>query len=471
MAKTDNLQDYLTALANSCRQATNTNAKFNAQDMLVVPLNLSNSMEDLRVVVTGNLNGVKEINVPYGADYIKSYAYRSSVSGTPRVDKIVIPEGVKTIKQYAFENIYRKELHLPSTIEVMEKEIFVKFGTYVKFDKTYPGIVYYNGDLKSFLSKGELYLTDTTVSHADFLSLNIDSNVYFNGEQLKNVVVPKEITELTGKYGWGISGDFSFEDGSQISVINHIPYCNRLYLPFGTYAIGGVNGCNELHFDGTLVDYLNLTIYQTGAFFNTQSPRKVYLKGELVESTINIPHGVTNIPNFAFMNFSYNWKEVVVPETVTNIGWQGLYCTSSTSKGIIRMLAPTPPTLDSTAINTSGTSKIIVPAISLNIYKSATNWSKHASIIFPDTDIEVSIDSTLMNNSNILYSVDGGAKQQFTNSTLSLKGVGTLTIYNTSTDTIKLGSTSGGSEIGTSGPSTTITYTFTDVSTLYITKA
>ena len=131
-----------------------------------------------------------------------------------------------------------------------------------------------------------------------------------------------------------------------------------------------------------------------------------------------------------------------------------------------------PPTIvDSTWFKTNYLNKIVVPKGRLSNYQSATNLSSYASYMIEATTNEINVDSSLINNANILYSVDGGKKQQFTNANFTLENIGTLTIHNNSTDTINLGTTSGGTDIGTSGSNTAITYTFTNDGAIYITKA
>ena len=465
MAKTDNLKDYLTALATGFRNATNSTEKINAQTMLDLPIQLSDSYKELQKIVSKNYTKDQDINVPLGITKVGSYAYAMQ-SGYLYINKLNISEGVQRVENYAFYNTYAKEIYLPSTIT------YVGSSNFREYSQTYQNLVFFNSDINTFLNKQLTNIWDSSNTKDKFLNCNNNGNLYCKGELITNVVVPKELKTLSNLTGWGIKGSFSFEENSQIETINHIPFCEKLYLPKGPYkfnfgfGVGNSPLPNEIYYDGTMQDYLNIIHNNSGSFIGSNGA-KIYFNNELL-TEITIPNGIITIPDNAFLYFDNNFDYVVIPESVVQIGQNAFTCKTA-NKGVVRILSHTPPTIPSSPFY--NVSKIIVPASELSIFKSATNWSKYGSILVPDTNIEVSIDSSLLNNENILYSVDGGTKQQFTNSSLSLEGVGTLTIYNTSSETIKLGKTNGGTEVGTSGPSTTITYTFTDVSNLYITKA
>jgi hypothetical protein len=324
-------------------------------------------------------------------------------------------------------------------------------------------------------------LWSTNYDREDFVKNTPNGNLYINNEVVSNVVVPKEITNFNGFYGWGIGGTFEFEDGSTLEKITQIPYCNILKLPKGTYTLNNhffqSNSAplpSEIHFEGTMTDYLKLTFSNQGIF---ASPSKIYLNNELIEKIV-IPTGVISIPSKAFYYYNITFDNIIISETVANIEAMAFYGSTSSwttpapiMTTIIRLLGTTPPTIQSNSFADSAVIKYIVPASALETYKTATNWSTRASKIYADVNASLNIDSTLLNNENIFYSIDGGEKQQFTSASLSLENIGTLTIHNTSTDTINLGTTNGGTEIGTSGANTTITYTFTADTTIYITKA
>ena len=81
----------------------------------------------------------------------------------------------------------------------------------------------------------------------------------------------------------------------------------------------------------------------------------------------------------------------ILPSTLTTMGtsWQPFVDCPKLSTMIIR--AETPPSLGSKFAlghHVSSSLKIYVPDVSVEAYKSATNWTSHSSIIFPITQLE-----------------------------------------------------------------------------------
>lgn len=71
--------------------------------------------------------------------------------------------------------------------------------------------------------------------------------------------------------------------------------------------------------------------------------------------------------------------EVILPTTVTSIGWGAfLECKSLQ---FIKILAISPPTMVAEAFDHTNECPIYVPAGSVDAYKSATNWTRYASRI------------------------------------------------------------------------------------------
>jgi len=94
-------------------------------------------------------------------------------------------------------------------------------------------------------------------------------------------------------------------------------------------------------------------------------------------TSIDIPNSVTSIGEAAFM-YCTGLTSIDIPNSVTSIGDFVFYgCRSLTS---VTVNATTPPTLGGSAFDGS-TCPILVPAQSVETYKSATNWSSLASRI------------------------------------------------------------------------------------------
>jgi len=100
-------------------------------------------------------------------------------------------------------------------------------------------------------------------------------------------------------------------------------------------------------------------------------------------TSIEISSSVTTIGNYAFSGCSGFTGELIIPNSVTLIG-NGAFAGCSGLSSII-MMSITPPTLEfSDAFSaTNNTLRIFVPYESLEVYKTAPNWSSYQSIIFP----------------------------------------------------------------------------------------
>lgn len=94
---------------------------------------------------------------------------------------------------------------------------------------------------------------------------------------------------------------------------------------------------------------------------------------------IAIPESVTFIGLSAFSNCT-RLAKITIPESVIAINYSAFYLCESLQS--ITILATIPPTLSTSVfefINSSA--KIYVPSESVDAYKTATNWSKYASMI------------------------------------------------------------------------------------------
>lgn len=187
--------------------------------------------------------------------------------------------------------------------------------------------------------------------------------------------------------------------------------------------------------------------------------------------SINFPEGLTTIGQEVFKNTYFKNTVIELPSTITSIGRGAFDCNT---KATYIVKATTPPTIGSDTFNTSRINKIYVPKsenqVILNAYKTATNWSKFANYIYEPNTITFSIDGSLLNNENALYSIDGGVEQQFTQASFTGENLSTLTVTSKSANVvIKVGTTQGGSEIGTVANAST-TFTFEADTTIYITK-
>ena len=101
--------------------------------------------------------------------------------------------------------------------------------------------------------------------------------------------------------------------------------------------------------------------------------------------SIIIPDNITSIGDYAFYVCRY-LTSIIIPLNVTSIGNQTFNGCSALRT--MTILATTPPILSDINAISSATTAIYVPASSLTAYKTATNWSTYADIIYPIADGE-----------------------------------------------------------------------------------
>lgn len=265
----------------------------------------------------------------------------------------------------------------------------------------------------------------------------------------------------------------------------------------------------DIYFSGNLIEWILIKKYYE-SFAN--SSYNLYLNNELLEHAI-IPSDIgTKIPDFSFRQINslktltisegieelgrrsidghskltelklpstlkiigdytlanyQSLQEMTIPANVTNIGTGAI--SPYKSNFVIYMEPTTPPTLSS-SISTSNLKAIYVPVGTRTAYITATNWSRLADYIYEPNQVILQVPSTLLNNENYTYSLDNGQTwEQFNSSSISLQYVRSIMFNNkTSENRLLLGTTDGGSEIG-SISNATIKYDTLGDLTIYIT--
>lgn len=138
-------------------------------------------------------------------------------------------------------------------------------------------------------------------------------------------------------------------------------------------------GCNNVDFGDLILP--NLTGIGVQAFNCSKGPRRILNLGTITRLIAN--NGTNS--NGTFVDNS-NLTLAILPSTLTTMGtsWQPFI--RCTKLSVMILLAETPPSLGSKfslGYQVSSSLKIYVPDNSVEAYKSATNWSGHARIIFP----------------------------------------------------------------------------------------
>lgn len=197
------------------------------------------------------------------------------------------------------------------------------------FINTSVNTVYYMGDLESWCN------IDFDTGSSSVSNSNPAYNakyVYFNGELIKDVIIPETVTRI---------GALTF---CMYNVLNSVTIHNKV-TSIGSYAFYMAKQLKSVTFEkGSQLTFIGERAFSSCGL-----------------ESIEIPENVTSISNLAFFN-----------------------CDSLVN---VKMLSVTPPTLSNSVFLDIYTDfKIYVPAESVEAYKAATNWSAYADKITAITE-------------------------------------------------------------------------------------
>lgn len=477
MSKENNLTDFLTDVASAIKDKRGTGNPINAQDFA----SEIRAIEPLLDTINITKNGEHDVK-----DYKKASVL---VYDTSMNDIINFYEGKtgNTLKlPYGITNLAGSKVPDTVTTAYIPKSI-INFDYACLVGCT---TIYYEGSFEEWLNKSStqnitksmnvsglrgsgsynyisLYIYENGQYRKPLVSeINFEGKTEINRLALSNLkfsnfslIIPKSIKKV-GSFAFGtleLLDNLIFEVSEDFVELE--PHCfekckfnennSKLVLPkteiIPINCCGGVNASEIVLQNG--VKKLG-----TGSFAAISSKTKV-----------NLPETLEEIGDTAFSNA--NLPYLVVPKNVHTIG-------SSAMQNIttIYFRSTTPPTITTNSLSTNSTRKYYVPKGCSEVYKTATNWSRHASQIYEEYAITLNVPSALLNNETITYSVDGGnTYQQFTNEVLLLSEVGIVRIKSTdASQTILIGTSAGGNDVGTISNSE-LTFSFTTDTSVYLT--
>ena len=167
-----------------------------------------------------------------------------------------------------------------------------------------------------------------------------------------------DIAEAIAKKGGEVSGTID----TYAQAIEALPSGDETMLLRAITSIGG---------DFVVPD--GVTAIRSYAFYNSPV------------SSITFPEGLQSIGTQSLRNLT-NVAKLDFPDSLTTIGQQAVYFSAKVDTLIFRSMNP--PTLGSSSISgNSSNLKIYVPDASVEDYKAATNWSTHASKIYPLSEL------------------------------------------------------------------------------------
>lgn len=394
--------------------------------------------------------------IPYGIEKIGSHTFRSWTN----LESVSIPDSVETIGDYAFDYCSKlKSIIIPNSVKTIGEYAFNMTGlTELEIPDSIteiPKNMIASSNLRKLVLPKTITLINTNAFNTPRLSGALNDSTcgfYFKGtldDYLKIV-----FADTTSHPYFGNKQNYQYNN----------------YLYFYNESTNTFENVSELFLDIEKIpnnSFYACTIKKITLSNNVKTIGTYAFGYAWSVNEFIIPDSVETIEPRAFE--SNTIKQIVIGSNVKTIGMFAFNSNFFKASTII-MKATTPPALGNSNFN--GASKIFVPLGTRNAYISATNWSALASKIVEPNTINVSIPSQLLNNENYTYSIDGSSEfNQFTSSAIVIENVSTIKFKNLdAATTILIGTTEGGSDIGTIA-NAELTYATSGNQTIYLTVA
>lgn len=320
------------------------------------------------------------VNIPESVNSIEESAF----SGCQNLKSVVIPKGIYSVGYHVFS-------HCISLTEIYCKNPALTINSDL-FD-------YHANDFKIYVPSSSVIRYRTTENWVKYVDYIVGYN--FNTGEIVNIPTKPADNEI-----WylgsipsisGLSIEFNADLGCMVmtcpGLLNYIPqrmfynmdFLEAVILPDCVTSIENeaFAGCTSLM---SIVIPDSVTTLGSGVFSGctklssvtfgknlTEIPSSAFLNCTSLPGSIAIPEGITHIRNGAFA--SSGLKSVTLPSSLTHIA-------SGAFAGIIFVdcsAIATPPQIESDAFVGNSNLIILVPAASLNAYKSA--WGMYAPYI------------------------------------------------------------------------------------------
>ena len=300
------IPDNVTSIGQFVFNETNLKEILISKNVTSISRNICRGCENLEKVIVDKEN--TKYNDGNESNVIVETATNKLIMGSKNS---IIPDGIKTISEYAFDGLDVKNINIPNSVTTIGVEAFRnnKFLKEIRIPKSVTsigsGIIAGCENLDKIVVDEENTIYDSRDNSNSIIKTA--SNELISG--CNKTVIPNTVTSI---------GEYAFQSLTKLTSIT-IP---NSVTNIGTYAFGYTGLTNVVIPDNVT----NIGMY---AFYNT-SLTDVLIPGSVKSigyaafadtelSDVVIPNGVASIDGFVFGSCN-NLKSITIGETVTSIG-------------------------------------------------------------------------------------------------------------------------------------------------------
>lgn len=265
-----------------------------------------------------------DIYLPESVEAIADYAFY----GCPNLASVKMQDGLKTIGVQAFKNCESlQDIEISGKLNAVGQRAFENCNAlknvYIRDIAAWCAIQF--GGEAPEPSSFDYPFPSNPLSYAQ--------NLYIDNELTTNIIIPKNVTTITGFAFIGFQGAYSVEIGENVETIGDYAffYCKNLsYVDIGNAVIE--IGNYAFYLCNSLINILipdNVIKIKDSSFSNCQNLEIVSIgeKVEIIETsafrfcrsliTVTIPNNVQYIGSYAFEGCAL--KSITLPNSITNI--------------------------------------------------------------------------------------------------------------------------------------------------------
>ena len=347
-------------------------------------IKISNRLTTLGTFAFSGCSSVTSIELPNSLTSIPQRAFNLCSS----LKEIIISSSIKTVESYAFYNCTSlKSIELPAGVTQIQSNAFLGCSGLVEItlNPTTPPTLSSTNAIPSTISK--IYVPQASLSAyksatnwSSFASkmvgyLPATEGLIYTGLNASGNIASSEEEIVAYMIGDGTSSDGNGYIGEETQVVIPRTYKGKSVTRIGTNAFANNTTITSITIPETIT-----AIYGANPFVNCVNLASIIVDENNTSFSDGGNRALLTASGTRIVSYANkSGSSYTIPSAVKIIGEEAfLGCTNLTE---IILTETTPPILSNTGAISTATTVIYVPAESVEIYKTATNWSNFATII------------------------------------------------------------------------------------------